>query len=271
MPPIVALLTDFGSADSYAGETRGAVLCACPDANVVDLTHDIPAHDVAEGAWVLGAAYRTFPAGTVFVAVVDPGVGSPRRALAVDAGGYRFVGPDNGILSRVLEAHADAAVHEITNAGLMRHQVSNTFHARDVFAPVAGYLAKDRPLADVGPVADDPVRLPASRAVALSPHEWELRIERIDRFGNLITNLSREQLDEVLSLYSGDPSELVVVAGEAVLPLTHAYADVSAGDACALAGGSGRLELAVNGGRASDVLALGPGDVLRIRPAVSRG
>ncbi len=271
MPPIVALLTDFGSADSYAGETRGAVLCACPDANVVDLTHDIPAHDVAEGAWVLGAAWRTFPAGTVFVAVVDPGVGTPRRALAVDAGGYRFVGPDNGILSHVLRAHPDAAVHEITNAGLMRHRVSSTFHARDVFAPVAGYLARGNPLADVGPAADDPVRLDWPRPVSLSPHEWELQVVRCDRFGNLITNLSREQLDEVLSFFAGDPSELVVVAGEAVLPLTHAYADVSAGEACALVGGSGHLELAVNGGRAHDVLALGPGDVLRIRPAVARG
>lgn len=252
MPPIVALLTDFGSADSYAGETRGAVLCACPDANVVDLTHDIPAHDVAEGAWVLGAAWRTFPAGTVFVAVVDPGVGTPRRALAVDAGGYRFVGPDNGILSHVLRAHPDAAVHEITNAGLMRHRVSSTFHARDVFAPVAGYLARGNPLADVGPAADDPVRLDWPRPVSLSPHEWELRVVRCDRFGNLITNLT------------GRGEGTVEIAGK-LLRIMRTYGDVTEGELLALVGSHGLIEVAVRGGHAARTLGIGRGTPVTLR------
>ena len=133
MRPIVALLTDFGSQDHYAGAVKGAILSVCREAMVVDIAHDLPPHDVHEAAFALFAAHGGFPAGTVFVAVVDPGVGSDRRAVAVEAGGYRFVGPDNGIFTLILAEHADARVHQLTNAGLFRLEVSPTFHARDVF------------------------------------------------------------------------------------------------------------------------------------------
>src|SRR5688500_9276865 len=151
MPPVVALLTDFGHQDHYVGAVKGAVLTACPKAVIVDVGHEVPAHDVMAAAFALAACYRSFPKGTVFVAVVDPGVGSERRPLALQAGGYFFVGPDNGIFTLVLADAARPKVHEITNRRLCAKVISHTFHARDVFGPVAGHLARGTRLSSVGP------------------------------------------------------------------------------------------------------------------------
>lgn len=138
MARIIALLTDFGTVDPYVGAMKGAILSVCPEANLVDLVHDVPAHDVLAGAMALDAAYPVFPEATVFVAVVDPGVGSARRGLAIRAGAYVFVGPDNGLFTFVLRTHPEARVHEITNPGLGRAPRSPVFHGRDLFGPVAG-------------------------------------------------------------------------------------------------------------------------------------
>jgi len=265
MRPIVALLTDFGGQDHYAGAVRGAVLAACPEATLVDIAHDLPAHDVTAAAFELAACYRTFPPGTVFLAVVDPGVGSRRRALALEAGGYRFVGPDNGILGEVLADYPGAPLHEITNAGLFRHGVSVTFHARDVFAPVAAYLAKGLPLADVGPPAADPVRLPESLPRLVGAREWEAEVVHVDRFGNLITSLTSAELAVVLEAVAGDTNALVVVVAEVVMPWARTYCDVTEGEACALIGSSGRLEVAVNQGSAARVLGAARGTPVRLR------
>jgi len=172
MRPIVALLTDFGSQDHYVGAVKGAVLAACREAAVVDLTHELPPYDVMAAAFSLSAARGAFPAGTTFLAVVDPGVGSARRALALEACGQRFVGPDNGIFTLVLAEQPSARVHEITNEGLFRARVSATFHARDIFGPVAGRLAGGMDLDEVGPPLSDPVRLPLERPRARGPAEW---------------------------------------------------------------------------------------------------
>jgi S-adenosylmethionine hydrolase len=145
MPPVVALLTDFGQQDHYVGAVKGAVLAACPGAVVVDIVHELPAHDVLSAAFSLAACYRVFPLGTVFMAVVDPGVGSERRPLALEASGYMFVGPDNGIFTLVLAEAARVRIHEITNAALFGPERSRTFHARDIFGPVAGRLAGGTP------------------------------------------------------------------------------------------------------------------------------
>src|SRR5262245_37794187 len=198
--PVVALLTDFGSQDHYVGAMKGAILTVCPEASLVDLTHEIAAHDVTAGALALASAFRDFPAASVFVAVVDPGVGSPRRALALEAGGYRFVGPDNGILSLVMaEAEGPQALRRIANASLMRPAVSATFHARDVFGPVAAHLARGLPIAEVGPPIDDPVRLSQPEVREVAPGEWEATIVHVDRFGNLITNLFQRDLERILA------------------------------------------------------------------------
>jgi hypothetical protein len=264
--PIVALLTDFGTRDHYAGAVKGAVLAACPEAAVVDVTHEVTPHDVAEGAFALGAAYKAFPGRTVFVAVVDPGVGTARRGLAVEAGGYRFVAPDNGLLTFVLADHPDASIREIANAGLFRHDVSPTFHGRDVFAPVAGHLARGAPLDLIGPVASATVLLELPRIVPRAAGEWEAVVLHVDRFGNLTTNVTRRDLERILA-GSGDAAGITVVVGGAVLPLVRTYADVPQGEPCALVGSSDRLEVAVNCGSAARLLGASRGAPVRVRRA----
>jgi S-adenosylmethionine hydrolase len=269
--PIVALLTDFGGQDHYAGAVRGAVLAACPEATLVDIAHDLEAHDVLGGAYALCAAYPAFPAGAVFVAVVDPGVGSARRGLAVEAGGYRFVGPDNGILSLMLAEQPGARVHELTNRGLFRYEVAATFHARDVFAPVAGHLAQGSPLELVGPPVSDPVRLELEAVGRPAAGEWLTRVLHVDRFGNLTTHLDRRAMDEILAEVGGDATRLVALVEGAVVPFVHTYSDVPEGEACALLGGSGRLEIAVHRGSAARVLGAGKGAPVRLRSVSATG
>lgn len=265
MRPIVALLTDFGGQDHYVGAVKGAILSACREAALVDIAHELRPHDVVEAAYLLSAAHRAFPAGTVFLAVVDPGVGSARRPLALEAGGYRFVGPDNGIFSFVLSDHGSSRAREITNAGLFRHEVSATFHARDIFGPVAGRLAAGLPLEEVGPAVEDPLRIPERPPRRLDSGEWEATVIHVDRFGNLTTNLERSRLDDILRTVEGDPTRIVVVVEGMVLPFVRSYSDLPEGEACALVGSDGRLEVAVHKGSASRLLGAGREAPVRIR------
>lgn len=265
MRAIVALLTDFGSQDHYAGAVKGAVLAACREATVVDIAHDLPPHDIPEAAFALFAAHRAFPAQTVFVAVVDPGVGSQRRALAIEADGYRFVGPDNGIFSLILAEHPEARIHQLTNAGLFRFEVSATFHGRDVFGPVAGHLAAGTPIEEVGPPVFDPVRFDTPKVRRRGEREWEGDVIHVDRFGNLTTTISAAQLQEILKEVDGDPTQIVVLVEGVVLPFVRYYFDLPEGEACAMMGSSGRLEVAVNRGSAARVLGAGRGAPVRVR------
>jgi S-adenosylmethionine hydrolase len=269
MRPIIALLTDFGTRDHYVGALKGAILSIAPDAQVVDVLHEVAPHDVEEGAFALAAAYGAFPPGTVFVAVVDPGVGSARRGIAVEAGGYRFVGPDNGLLTIVLADHPSARVHALENGRLWRPDVSATFHARDIFGPVAAHLAMGVVLDDVGPRIEDACRLPLSPVRVVGDDEWEGEVVHVDRFGNLITTITSRALDAMLT--ASDDAGMVVRVADAVLPLVLTYADVPPGDACALLGGSGRLEVAVNGGSAAVVLGAGRGAPVRVRRVYQPG
>src|SRR5215212_4325613 len=148
--PVIALLTDFGTRDHYAGTMKGVALGICPDATLVDISHDLAPHDVLAGALELAAAYRYFPAGTIFLVVVDPGVGSTRRGLAVDTGDYKFVAPDNGVLTAVLDEHPPKRIVELTERKYARPTVSRTFEGRDRFAPAAAWLAKGLDLAAFG-------------------------------------------------------------------------------------------------------------------------
>src|SRR5947208_1579280 len=140
--PVIALLTDFGTRDHYAGTMKGVALGICPDATLVDISHEVPPHDVVAGALELAACYRYFPPATVFLVVVDPGVGSARRGIAADAGDYKFVAPDNGLLTSVLDEHPAKKVVELTERKYARPTVSRTFEGRDRFAPAAAWLAK---------------------------------------------------------------------------------------------------------------------------------
>jgi len=269
--PIVALLSDFGTRDHFVGSMKGAVLAACPDVALVDITHHVAPHAVAEAARSLQAAYRAFPGGSVFLVVVDPGVGTARRGLAIEAGGYRFVGPDNGVFSRVLDAHPAHRLHALTNTALHRHSVSPTFHGRDVFAPVAGLLAHGLPLETVGEAATDPVRLPVMGASPAASGGWEGPVGHVDRFGNLSTEIDAATVDLVLAEVEGDPSEVVVwVAGRQV-PLVRTFGDVAPGEACALLGSSGWLEVALNQGHAAEELGVSLGDLVRLAPLAPRG
>jgi S-adenosyl-L-methionine hydrolase (adenosine-forming) len=265
--PIVALLTDFGTRDHYVGAVKGAVLSVCPDAVIVDVTHEVAPHDVPEGAFALAAAYRAFPRGATFVAVVDPGVGTARRGVAIDAGGRRFVGPDNGLFTLVLADHPEAAAREITNASLFRAEVSATFHARDVFGPVAGHLAGGMTLDRLGPPLDHPVRLTFPAIRSEGDGVWGAEIVHVDRFGNLATNLTRSDLDAILASTTGGRSAVVVEAQGSLLPLVHTYGDVPEGEACALLGSSDRLEIAVHRGSAALRLGAGRGSRIQVRRA----
>src|SRR5918994_699313 len=194
--PLVAFLSDFGTRDHYAGAMKAVVLSVCPDATLVDIGHEIPAHDVLAGALELAACYRYFPAGTIFLVVVDPGVGSSRRGIAAECGDYRFVAPDNGVLSAVFRDLPPKKVVELTERKYARPTVSRTFEGRDRFAPAAGWLAKGVNVSSFGRTVTD-YQLLAIPAPAISDEEVSGEVLRVDRFGNLITNIDRRTFDRI--------------------------------------------------------------------------
>jgi hypothetical protein len=253
--PVVALLTDFGVRDHYAGTMKGVVIGACPDVTLVDITHDVAPQDVLGGALELVAAYRHFPPGTVFLVVIDPGVGSGRRALAAQAGGYRFVAPDNGVLSPVLDEQRDhriVALSEVPGS-------SRTFEGRDRLGPAAGRLAAGATLASLGPPAGEiqRLRLPEAR---VGPDGVEGEVIRVDHFGNLMTNIARALVEPLW------PATVVVdVAGCRIHGMAGTYADAPPGTLCALVDSTDRLEIAVASGSAAARLKIGRGAVVRVR------
>jgi S-adenosyl-L-methionine hydrolase (adenosine-forming) len=259
MRPVIALLSDFGGTDHYAGTMKGVMLGICPDVTLVDITHDIPAHDVLEGALQLAAAHRYFPAGTIFLAIVDPGVGSARRGIAVEAGEYRFVAPDNGVLTEVLRATAPRKVVELSERRYARPTVSRTFEGRDRFAPAAAWLAKGIALPALGRPAGDIVHLEIPQA-SIEGDTIQGTILRVDRFGNLVTNLERREVEKF-----AQGKGLAIEAGAHPVPrLVATYADMPAGEVCALYGSTDHLELAENGASAATRLGLGRGAPVRV-------
>lgn len=260
--PIVAFLSDFGTRDHYAGTLKAVVLGVCAEATLVDIGHDIPAHDVMAGALELAACYRYFPLGTVFLVVVDPGVGSSRRGLAADAADYKFVAPDNGVLSAVFRETPPKKVVELTERKYARPTVSRTFEGRDRFAPAAGWLAKGLPLASLGKGVADFHLLDLPQPLA-DARQISGEVVRIDRFGNLITNIDRRTLEH---LSSG--GAIAVRAGtHDIRRVVATYAEAPAGELCALFGSTDHLEIAVNAGDAAAHLALSRGAVVTVRLA----
>lgn len=261
-PPIITFASDFGHDDWFVGVVHGVLHDVCPEARVVDLTHNIPSGDVPRGAFVLEAAAPDFPPGTVHLVVVDPGVGTDRRALAVAARGQLFVGPDNGLLEWAL-ADPNAEVHGLTVSRWFRHPVSRTFHGRDVFAPVAAHLACGERLDAFGPRLADPMRLPRTTG-AQRDGTLEGRVAYIDRFGNALTDLTAEMLADAFG--SVPEHDLDVRVGTRVIHgLARSYGDAPVGTLLAIMGSSGRLEIAQVGGDAAERLGLGEGDAVRVR------
>src|SRR5712691_3279742 len=197
--PVIALLTDFGSRDHYAGTMKGVALGICPDATLVDITHEVPPHDVMAGALELAACYRYFPAGTIFLVVVYPGVGSTRRGIAADAGEYKFVAPDNGVLTVVLDETPPRKVVELTERRYARPTISRTFEGRDRFAPAAAWLAKGAELSALGRAAGPVHRLDLAPP-HLEPDRIAGEVVRVDRFGNLVTNIDRRTFEKLGSV-----------------------------------------------------------------------
>jgi S-adenosyl-L-methionine hydrolase (adenosine-forming) len=255
--PVIALVTDFGTRDHYAGTMKGVALGICPDATLVDITHDVPPHDVLAGALELAAAYRYFPSGTVFLVVVDPGVGSTRRGLAAEAGDYRFVAPDNGVLTLVFNEAPPRRVVELTERKYARPSVSRTFEGRDRFAPAAAWLAKGIDLGALGRGAGTIHRLDVPVPL-VEGDRIEGQVLRVDRFGNLISNIDRKTFDRL-----GTAIE-VTVGDHSVPRVVSTYADVAAGEICALFGSSDHLEIAANGASAAAALGLGRGAVVHV-------
>jgi hypothetical protein len=241
MAPIVTLTTDFGTRDAYVAAMKGVILGIAGEVRLVDVSHEVAAHDVTEGALALEAAVPFFPSGAVHLAVIDPGVGTARRGLAVVTDGACFVGPDNGLFTPFLEG-GDWRAFELTAPEYRLRRVSRTFHGRDVFAPAAAHLALGVAPDRLGPGVDDPVRLHWS-TVREAHGAVAGTVLHVDRFGNLVTSIRAEAFEGVGALN-------VRVAGRA-LPFVGTYGELPPGQAGALVGGSGRLEIAVREGSAA--------------------
>jgi hypothetical protein len=251
-PGRITLLTDFGFADGYAAAMRGVIAQRAPGVMVDDAGHGIEPGDIAGAAAALARYWLEYPAGTVHIVVVDPGVGGSRRGLLVRAAGRAAVGPDNGVLTPLLESPGPVGVIEIRNAALFRHPVSATFHGRDVFAPVAAFIAQGGLDDDVGPAVFDPVRLPLPELVA-TPAGFRGVVTGSDRFGNLATNVPAR-----LALGAAE----VRVGGRSVGRVRETYSAAAPGELLALIGSGGFLEIAVRDGSAAARLAAGRGVVV---------
>jgi S-adenosyl-L-methionine hydrolase (adenosine-forming) len=261
--PIIALLTDFGVRDHYAGTLKGVILGICPDVTLVDISHELAPHDVLGGALELAASYRYFPAATIFLVVVDPGVGSARRAIAVEAGDYRYIAPDNGVLGLVLEERPPKRVVELSERRYARPTISRTFEGRDRFAPAAAWLAKGIDLSALGRAAGALTRLDVPKPKIESESGTVVgEVLRLDRFGNLITNIDRRTLEAVTT--PGEYRLEIRIGSHQVEKVVSTYADAASGEICALFGSSDHLEIAANGGSASALLNLGRGAPVRV-------
>ena len=262
-PCIITLTTDFGTSDAYVGTMKGVILGINPNVRVVDLTHAVPPQDIHEAAFTIYSAYRYFPKGTIHTVVVDPGVGSDRQAIVCEIDGAFFVCPDNGVLSYLLQAIDGSVEHRmkavaIQNPGYHLPEVSNTFHGRDIFAPVAAHLSRGVPLASIGPRVENLVQLPIP-IPEVSGNTITGQIVKIDRFGNAITNISETVLAGEVSGYE------INVQGVRLMHINRTYAESAVGEPLAIIGSFGVLEIAVNGGSAETRFGLKRGDAAVIR------
>jgi len=276
--PLITLTTDFGTADGYVGTMKGVILGIAPDARLVDVSHEIAPQDVRQVAYVLYTAYPFFPPHTVHLVVVDPGVGSARRPVALRTSAGIFVGPDNGVFSYVMARERVEAVVELADPRYRLPRISHTFHGRDIFAPAAAHLAAGVPIEALGPPVRDPVTFPPPR-LEIAGDSVTGEVLHADHFGNVITSIglmawSRDELllDPAFRP-TGDKGSLrfkaneatVVVAGQEIAGVDRTYAEVEPGALLALVGSEGHLEIAVREGNAARRLGLRPGDAVTLK------
>jgi S-adenosylmethionine hydrolase len=240
--PILTLTTDFGLSDHYVGTMKGVILGICPRTQLVDISHQITPYAIPEAAYTIAQAYPYFPRGTVHVVVVDPGVGSDRRPILVEAAGQYFVAPDNGVLGMIF-AREKHKVRLIANDRYFRRPVSTTFHGRDLFSPVAAHLARGVKPAQIGKRLDNYVRPPFEEPRQLDGRTWEGHILKIDHFGNLITNFRVEDLP---------PMEKLTIGRATVRKMVRTYAEAPHGELVAIEGSGGYLEVSMNQSSAAE-------------------
>lgn len=253
--PTITLTTDFGLQDAYVGSMKGTILSIHPHVRIIDITHEIPAHSILRAAFLLREACPRFPPETIHLAVVDPGVGGPRRPLLLKVEDRFYVGPDNGIFGRLLEDFPLQGAWRLESREYFLPAISRTFHGRDVFSPVAAHLARGIPPDAFGPTAADPSGLPYS-----SPHEESDTLRGqvlwVDRFGNCVTNLT----EKVVSGWAQDVPFVVHAASKSFEQLSSSYGSIPKGEALVLFNSMGLLEIACNQGRADRNLGLREGD-----------
>jgi len=252
--PVITLLTDFGTADYFVGAVKGAILSVNPAVVIADITHEIPPQDIEAAAFTLLAAYPTFPPETIHVAVVDPGVGSTRRPIIVRAGRSLFVGPDNGLFTYIYDREPSHQTFHVTAEKYFRPSPSTTFHGRDIFAPVAAALSKGVKPEAFGPLIADEIRL----ATSLKP-----RIIHIDRFGNCITNITRD-------LFDSSKPQTLLVKRKAIHTFVDFYGAAPPNSLVAIWGSAGFLEISVNGKSAAKILGAKRGDAVILRTQKSQ-
>lgn len=258
--PLITLLTDFGSADHYAGAMKGIMLGICPDAHLVDISHEITPYAITEAAFTLSQAWTCFPEGTVHLAIIDPGVGSARRPILVEAARHFFIAPDNGVLTMIYDAVAVHEVREIAAERFLRQPVSRTFHGRDIFAPVAAHLANGVAPAEVGKQIGDYLRLGFAKPAPSGPKTWAGTILKVDRFGNLITNFDSGSWLRL----AAEPFEMKV--GTCLVSrMASNYAEIKPGELFVIGGSSGFLEVSLNRGSAGETVAAKSGDSVELR------
>lgn len=263
---IITLLTDFGIVDPYLAMMKGVILSINPDAVIIDISHSIMTGGIAQAAEIIRETYPFFPKGTVHVAVVDPGVGSERRLLGVEAGGHFFVGPDNGVFWPVIKDSEEAVIIGLTESRYFLPHVTSTFHGREIFAPVAAHLSSGENLLQMGPRIYDPVKINVPSPYTMD-NTLHGEVTRIDNFGNLITNIRQHVLEDFLK----NTHPFIRVGDLEIRKLNKTYLDVEEGEPLALINSSGLLEIAVNLGRASEYAGINRDDIIGTEIRVSRG
>jgi S-adenosylmethionine hydrolase len=259
--PIITLTTDFGTNDHFVGAMKGVILDITPEAQIVDISHAVQAFDVLDGALAISQAYSYFPNGTVHVVVVDPGVGTARRPILASSDGYHFVAPDNGVLSMVYVKEERIHVRHITSEHYFRVPVSNTFHGRDIFAPVAAYLAKQVDSHKFGDEIEDYVKFAAPRPKAAGENRMRGVVLKIDRFGNLITNVTPE---DVPALFAESVKFKIVVGSREITDIRKTFSEGAPGEVFGVIGSMGYLEIVSNRASAAQITGAGKGSEVSI-------
>lgn len=255
--PIITLTTDFGLNDHFVGTIKGVILNIIPDVEIVDICHSVQAFDVLDGALTIAQSYSYFPSGTVHLVVVDPGVGTARRPILVTSDRHHFVAPDNGVLSLVYAKEARLHIRHVTAEHYNLQPVSNTFHARDIFSPVAAWLAKGVDPEKFGDEITDFVRFNAPKPKAVGGNTLRGVVLKVDRFGNLVTNITPQ---DVPMLFGADPAPFRISVGKHEITEIHSnYSEGAPGEVFGILGSMGFLEIAADRGSAAKIVGTGKG------------